>query len=261
MIIQIENIDKDKLKELGKYLESFMDEMEKYHDIMDVSLRGLSISKAMPKVVDAIAKVQGESDEIESSRKNAERIATLAKEEIDSGFPFFHNQAVLILYSQLEGAIKRFIIDFFSIEGVLSSIDKLKKIKIPLTEYYNLNEIEKMDFLFQQYEKNESIGLQYGVTRFEALLKPIGFSGEVKENISKDIFELSQIRNNLLHRGGVADKYFIDSCPWLDYKVGDKIRLNSVQYERYFNSVMKYLVQIVIRLGEKRGVDMNEFKQ
>lgn len=261
MSIQFENIDKEELKKLGKPLQSFIDDIKMYHDIMEISIRGLSISQAMPKAVDAIEKALGESEDITSSRESAKRMAEIAKKEIDSGFPFFYNQAAIILYSQLEGAIKRFIIEFFSIEGVLASVDRLKKIKIPIAEYYRLSEVEKLEFLFQQYEKNESIGLQYGITRFEKLLEPIGFSGKLDEKIQKDIFELSQIRNILLHRGGIADKYFLDSCPWLNYNNGDKIGLKASQYGNYFKSALGYVIQITIRLGEKRGIDMAEFRQ
>ena len=123
----------------------------------------------------------------------------MAKSEIENGFPFLHNQASLILYSQLEGAVKRFIIEFFGIDGILTKIGELSKIKITIADYYNLNGTEKLEYLFQQYEKNVSIGMQYGVTRFEALLKPIGFAGEIDEDTRKNIFELSQ--NLTLTRG------------------------------------------------------------
>ncbi len=254
------NIDKEELKGLSAPLKMFIEEMETYHDIVNVSMSGLSVTQAMPKVVDVIAKVEGESEAIETSRKNVNRIAKLAKNEIDNGFPFLHNQATLILYSQMEGTIKRFIIVFFGIDNILTRISQLSKIKISLAEYYNLSGVEQLEYLFQQYEKNVSIGMQYGVTRFEALLTPIGFGGEVDKDTRKGVFELSQIRNNLLHRGGIVDKHLLDSCPWLNFVIGDKVALNKNQYDMYFKSVMNYMILIIIRLGEKRGVDMSEFK-
>jgi len=160
----------------------------------------------------------------------------------------------------MEGAIKRFIIKFFSIENILSRISQLSKIKISIGEYYNLSGEEQLEYLFQQYEKNVSIGMHYGVTRFEALLTPIGFGGEVDKDTRKGIFELSQMRNNLLHRGGIVDKYLLDSCPWLTFVIGDKVALTKSQYEMFFKCAMNYIVLVVIRLGEKRGVDMSEFK-
>ncbi|HKK11372.1 MAG TPA: hypothetical protein VJ945_00965 [Flavobacteriaceae bacterium] len=256
-----ENIDKDKLKQFGHPLEVFLEDTKTYHDILEISMKGLSMTQAMPKAIDAIIKATGDSEELQNSKENISRIASVAKNEIENGFPFLHNQATLILYSQLEGAVKRLIINFFGIEGSLKYVKELDKIKITISEYYNLDEIEKLEYLFQQYEKSISIGMQYGVSRFETLLNPIGFAGPVSESIKKDIFELSQIRNVIIHRGGIIDKYFANSCPWLDNKIGDKIKVSSLQYQKYFNSVMDYVITLIIRIGEKRGVDMEEFKQ
>ena len=64
-----ENIKKEKLKGLSAPLEMFIEEMKTYHDLLDVSMRGLSVTQAMPKVIDAIAKAQGESEELDSSKK------------------------------------------------------------------------------------------------------------------------------------------------------------------------------------------------
>ena len=235
--------------------QMFIDEIEKYDDILKTSILGLSVIKELPNTLDSIAKTQEELATLEASREKLIQKAELAKNEIDNGFSFFYNQAIIVLYSMLEGTIKRFIINYFGIDGNLTKISQLKKIKISLSEYYKLNDMEQLEYLFQQYEKNETIGLQYGIKRFETLLKPIGFSGKVNNDISKNIFELSQIRNNLIHRGGITDKYLMDSCPWLNFKIGDKITISKDLYLLYGGSAIKYITLIIKRISEKERVD------
>lgn len=255
---KFESIDRNKLTSLTAPLKEFLDEMDLYHDLIWLTVNSISVSQKLPQAIAAIESVEGQVQELQVQKKRIDKIAALANQEIDSGFHFLYNQAVVYLYSQLEGAIKRFIMRFFSIEGVIENFDSIGKVKISISEYTSLNEVERLEYIFQQYEKNEARGIQYGVTRFESLLEPIGFGGEVDQSISRDIYELSQVRNNLIHRGGIIDKYLLDSCPWIKMPLGSKIGLEKDQYERYAIASVKYLSVILVRLGEIRGKDMSE---
>lgn len=239
-----------------------MGDIQKLHDIIEVTQRGLQITQAVPNAVKVLAKVkkEEESEEHKISLLNAERIADIAKEEIDSGFPFLYSQSSIMLYSYLEGAIKRFVITFFR-KNNLESIKEVANIKISFSEFISLDDNEKFEYLFLQYEKSLTVGMQYGINRFETLLRPIDFSGNVEKSISQTIFELSQIRNVILHRGGKADKQFNSNCPWLKYTIGDKIVVTHEKYQEYNTSVHKYATLLAIRLGEKRGIDMTKFKR
>jgi hypothetical protein len=261
MTDNLEHIDKNDLKALAEPLQQFTKENELYHNLLHLCRDSITINTQLPNVIDVLAKVQGESEEFTKSKANAIKKSDLAKSEIENGFPFLYNQASLMLYSHLEGAIKRFVTEFFKINGAIETINELSKIKITISEFLKLDETERLEYLFQQYEKTVTIGLQYGVTRFETLLKPIGFAGKVDLGIQKVIFELSQVRNNIIHRGGFADKHLINSCPWLKYKIGDAVKITQAQYEKYHAVVFEYVILIIIRLGEKRGQDMSEFKK
>lgn len=246
---------------LAQSLQLLFDDIQKMHDIIEVAQRGLRVTQAVPTAVKVLAKVQGEeeSEKHKKSLKDVQRIASIAKEEIDSGFPFLYSQSAILLYSYLEAAIKRFIITYFK-NNDIEKIKEVANIKINFSEFINLDENEKYDYLFIQYEKLLTIGIQYGITRFENLLNPIAFSGKVNADVSKSIFELSQIRNNILHRAGVVDKQFISNCSWLKYSIGEKVKVTNESYELYYSAVCKYVTTIVIRLDEKNGKRMSEFK-
>lgn len=255
--------DHDKLEALKEPMRLLLDELRQLHDIIYVSVKALSVTQALPNAVEVLSK--GEIDdtkknEYEKSLIETKRVAEVAKKEIEKGFPFLFSQASLMLYAHLEGSIKRFIIEYFKRNKSILDIKEVANLKIAFAEYHALDETEKYDYLFSMYEKNVAIGMQYGVTRFEALLGPIGFAGEVKRSVNQDIFELSQIRNNLLHRGGIADKQLVKSCPSLNLALGDKVIVNRELYEKYYQAISQYVLVIAIRLGEKQGRNMDEFK-
>lgn len=257
----LKNINKADLNALKKPLQQFIDENKLYHSLLDLCRDSIAINTQIPNIIDVISEVDGESEELTKSKENAIKKSDLAKKEIENKFPFLYGQATLMLYSHLEGAIKRFVTEFFKIKGAIENIDELSRIKITISEFVKLDDVERLDYLFQQYEKSVTIGLQYGVNRFETLLKPIGFSGKVEKTIQQGIFELSQVRNNLLHRGGFADKHLTSCCPWLNYNIGDVVKITQDQYENYHKLVFEYIILIIIRLRENIGYDMSEYKK
>lgn len=248
---------KDNLNGIGDSLSHLLEDVKNLHNIIDIAQRGINVTQVMPQIAKTIIKVEGENESNKNSIKHASEIAEIAKKEIENGFPFLHSQAALMYYSYLEGAIKRLIITYFK-NNELVEIKGVNNVKITLSEFIYLDEGEKFEYIFIQFEKTVSTGIQYGISRFENLLSYIDFDGEVPEAISKVIFELSQIRNNILHRGAVADRFLIKNCPWLGYSIGDRIKVSHTQYSKYFQAIYNYTMLIAIRLGEKNGVDMND---
>jgi hypothetical protein len=253
----------DELEALKEPMRLLLEELMQLHDIIYVSVGALSVTQALPNAVEVLSQTERDEtkkSEYEKSLVETKRVADVAKKEIEKGFPFLFSQAALMLYAHLEGSIKRFIIEYFRQSKSILNIKEVANLKITFAEYSSLDETERYDYLFSLYEKNIAMGMQYGVTRFEALLGPIGFSGEVKSSIKQCIFELSQIRNNLLHRGGIADKHLIKSCPSLNLVLGDKVIVSREHYEKYHQAISEYVLVIAIRLGEKQGRNMDEFK-
>lgn len=172
--------------------------------------------------------------------------ADLCKIEVDKDFAQLNIQHTVMLYAYLEATIKRFVIAVFKTIDT-SKIKEVCSIKIPLIEFQKLDDDEQFDYLFSQYEKEITVGSLYSINRFEKLLTPIGFSGVVDKNASKWIFELSQQRNNILHRGGVADRHLITNCPWLKYKINQEITVTTKQLEQYSGAIIYYITVITGR--------------
>ena len=76
----------------------------------------------------------------------------------------------------------------------------------------------------------------------------------------KNLIELNQVRNVLVHRGGKADRRFNDACPWLGKAVGDPVTITHAAFVKYFESVSSYTVELIARVGVRFGVDMSSVR-
>lgn len=243
-------------------VEALINNARKLHDITNVAINGLNITQALPGAVVTLADYQDtlDSEEHKKSLEETERIALIAKGEIEAGFPFLYTYAAIMLYSYLEGAIKQLIILFLRINDLVQ-IKEVENLKITFSEYLSLSDLEKYDYLFALYEKSITSGIQYGMTRLENLLSPLGLSGKVNPSLTQGIFELAQIRNSILHRGGVADKQLVSNCPWLGYSIGDTVKITRKSYESYYSSICRVAVLLIVRLEDKVGKDMSKYRE
>jgi hypothetical protein len=239
----------------------FLEQTQHLEQTLHLSIKGISGLRGMPGLVEALADLdedmpgEEESREIEIAKKEAE----LAHREVDSGFPLLHSHATVALWSYLEALFRTFVSEILRNYPGAMTKDEVGKIKIRLGEYESLADEEKYLYVFNLLEQEKGFHLASGVTRFEALLAPFGFAGKVPDRVCKDIFELGQIRNAILHCGGIADVRLVNSCPWLDLEVGDQISLGQTEYRRYFSAVHDYALLLINRIGEHYGKNMEEY--
>jgi hypothetical protein len=174
------------------------------------------------------------------------KYSRLAKEEIDKQFITLGNHYVVMLYATMEANIKRVIVELLKQFSNIA-MESLEKLKLPGKILF-LDEDERFDILFFEYEKAIAIGSNYSVDRFEKLLKPFNLDGAVDKKVSKFILELSQIRNILLHKAGRVDSHFLKLVPWLNLKLNDKLILDGRSFSIYDSAVNAYFLTIMLRL-------------
>lgn len=96
--------------------------------------------------------------------------------------------------------------------------------------------------LAELLEREVGAPLKVGVDRFEELLKCIGLSGSVPDGVGRTIFEMGQVRNVLVHRGGIVDRRFVSACPWLGLNPGDKVSVDRESLSRFASAALDYAV-------------------
>lgn len=238
--------------------------------LMRLSVQGINMVSASHKAAEVLYKHKAIMSEISDDAKNlsdeehlerlnrSKEMSDLAKSEIEKDFPLLHSQGIVTVWAFLEGAVRSFVCAWIKNNKNIYDINEFKKIKINVSEYEKLNVDEKAYYIFDVYERDVVQGFPYGVKRFEKLLAPIGFSGPLNRSIVRNLYEMAQIRNCIVHRAGFVDYTLKQKCPYLSMEVGDVIKISSNQYFEYMESVDDYLALLICRVAKWEGVDMDD---
>lgn len=161
--------------------------------------------------------------------------------------------------------LEAFIYDFSAkwvLETKFETLDEnLAKTKIPFIDFLNLSKEERVNKLFDEFEKQNNLWGKNSIDRFEQKLHGIGLKGKLNKDLRKDLLEWSKVRNLIIHRAGIVDQKFINDCPWLknskigNYKkamIGRAIYISPSDYKRYKSAALKYA-----NLIEKRCEKIN----
>jgi hypothetical protein len=236
----------------------FLDQTERLDQVIHLSIRGISGLRGFPKLAEAIANLDKTQNAEDAKKRIAEahRTADLAKREMDTGFPVLHSQAVVNLWSLLEALIQDFLCEWILNTPDALFVEEIKKLKVKIGEYEQLERRDRISYLIELLERDLVVGMKNGVHRFEAILAPFKLAGPIKASIRRDLLELGQVRNVIVHRAGIVDHKFVTACPWMKMKVGDSLQVTHKMFGRYFGAVHAYATLLIYRLGEYHGVDM-----
>jgi hypothetical protein len=240
---------------IGKYFRESYDALDRLMSVVHLSRRSIAGMRAMPRLKKAIAAVQGKvQDEIEAQR--VQKDAELAQSEVENGFPVLHTLAVVALWSWLEHTIKGLLVEHIARNRKALKSSAFSKLKIKLGEYVSLTKREQASYIVELLEQETSSSLKQGINRFEVLLEPLNLTGSTPDNIAKQLYELQQIRNSIVHQNGRCDRKLRASCPWLKAKLGSQITVSATQLELYAAAVSDYVLEVLYRVGDGHGVDL-----
>jgi hypothetical protein len=231
--------------------------------LLHVSMRAISMTRGMPKMVVALAKLRSsvpdwDEEDHKAELQRAKSDAEFAAKECDTGFPLLHEFTLVGLWGALEAAIEDLIIGILSNEPEFLRAEPFAKIRIPLADFETLDKEDRMRVLLRDLQRTLRSDQRQGVTGFEAILDAVGLSGEIKDEVREGIWEMHHVRNVIVHRRSCVDRIFVAACPKLGVKIGDRIPLTHELFTRYVNSLAGYAVEIIYRLGDRYGVDMGE---
>ena len=239
---------------------NFIDHTTDIIQLTHASARGLSMLTAAPRLMEAVQKVEAYEIERSKAERNigaeeaAKRLeqareeATLARQEVDKGFPLLYSQALVSMWGSLEDLIHTFLAAWVMNEPNAKQADALQKLKVSLGEYEAYDDEEKGFYIVELLEKELRSPLKRGVSRFEQLLDSFGLSGAVEREVRENLFEVNHIRNVLVHRRGVADRRFVDACPHLGLSAGDKVTVDRQLFDQYSESIAAYVIHILERV-------------
>lgn len=189
----------------------------------------------------------------------------LARREVDNGFQYLYGLAVVKLCSIMETAVNDFLVALLTSWPACREESAVRKIKGSLVEFATLDAEQQAVKLSELLAAELNSTFKPGVGKFECLLDAAGFGGPVDDAVKRNILELIESRNVMVHRAGKADPKFLERCPWLGLKVGDEVKVLHTQYQKYTLSCQWYLLELNRRWcevsGEKKmpnGVQLQE---
>lgn len=196
------------------------------------------------------------SQKISARVEQFKQIEEFVESEKNSNYSFVYRIAIIRLWGILEAMVDDFVSTFLTDKEKLRDIIDITKIK---TNYEDLR--EQTDYLLELIKKKlrSSKADVSGVNRFENLLNEVGYGGNVHEEVKKYMLELSQVRNILVHRDGVADNKFREKCNWIKTSSGEQINITEEMFELYLDISRWYIVEILARLDEP-GSDLSRLR-
>jgi hypothetical protein len=249
------------------------DYLENLYQMVDISQKSIHASRVLPELLksllthlfekDANSTLDEERttfDKIKRATEQTGQDAKIAEREHKKGFPLLKGMAIVLSW----GALETYVIDFLKAwlknTPAAWETEIVKNLKVKLGEYLQMEDELKCEYVIEQIDKQLNGPLKQGIGRFEALLEAFNLSGPIDEDIRRNLFEMSKIRNAFVHNQGKADKRFIDSCPTLGYNVGDNIIGLNIDIGKFAHAVTTYISEIQLRIFEGLGFSREQLK-
>ena len=258
----------------------FLSQFQQLSKFIHITIGAISRLRGLPKLVEAIAALDrvrneptaaeesGDTEILDSEAKSghqrklerAKEEAAFAEQEIANDFPFLHGQAVVYAWSVLEAYVRGVAKNFLVHEPIALKQEVATKIKIPLADYQRMTDEGRMEYIIKEIADELRSPLEQGIGQFEIVLNAFGLGGAVPADTRKDIFELQQVRNVLVHRGGIADLRLITACPWLKLNSGQSVLISHEMFARYGAAVIRYVFIIRQRIRSYFGLSIEEWE-
>jgi hypothetical protein len=184
-----------------------------------------------------------------------------AEEEMKKGFPILYEQATISLWGSLEALIRNFVALWLHHVPSAKRCDAVKQLKVKIGEYESLEDFERCLWIVDLIDQEIAGPLKVGVGRFECLLEPFEMNGAIEDDCRRSLLELSKVRNILVHKNGIADRKFTESCAWLGYRPGDHVVVDKERWASYTNAVHNYVLQLNYRLQRRFGQEPHLLKK
>lgn len=198
-------------------------------DFHTIAVTGIGAAGGEPELLRALRDVQrgreGTLSDEDWSKKidQADKKKTIAEQHAESGFSYLYELMLVKFWSILEAGVEEIAVECLKRPDECKDANLLRSIKGPLLEFASASVDQRAEFLYSEIKVTTRSALKVGVGVFEAVLEPLGMAGSVDELTRKLVLELQQKRHVFVHRRGVADKRFVDACPFLDYEIGQPI--------------------------------------
>jgi hypothetical protein len=183
----------------------------------------------------------------------AKDIVRRAAAEVEVDHSMLHAHSLVTIWGALETMVMDVVVTWLIHRPAILSTPKIAEMKVPYSAFESLTREERMDALANELDRQR--GIRAGVQRFEGVLDAVGLSGSLDPQLTKNVYEMQQVRNVFAHKRGIADRRFVTACPHLGYTVDDRITIGRDTWTDFTVTVVAYADVIGRRARHKLGLD------
>ncbi len=232
--------------------KDFLDHWYKNEEFLRLSQIGLNMIKTTPSILEGLLSSIEEgrphvSDDMEDMRWDAE----LARAELERGFPGLYAQFITHIWGSFEELIRSLLAAWLRHGAPATTWDQIRNLKIHVDDANSLDE-DGSFFIINSLEYKLGTRKRPGIGRFDALLGIFGASPKVEDDTRKALLELYYVRNILVHKRGLADRRFVEGCPWLGVSVGELVEVNEERAVHFCRALGEYITSLIHELSKLR---------
>jgi hypothetical protein len=239
-------------------LSGFLDFFQDIQKVLTHSIHALTEMEAAPVALEELRAVEGLNlpelrprPIVQEHIDDARAAAEWNRDQRFKGHPLLHAQFVIVLWGALEALIEDLTVAIL-VDGGASVLDSEARVRIPVRDLLQLGATDRATLVVREVRRATDADLREGVSRFEVLLRVVGMSGPVDDDLRRDMFEMSKVRNVLVHRRGIVDRDLLTSCPWLGLSEREELRVSDAMAQRYGNAATEYFKLLVGREKRRR---------
>ena len=243
---------------LIRHFREFADDSARLHRLMRLTISGISALTTMPRLAEVIARLEnryGIGASEDSFMRDVEADAELAQLEVNEGFPITLSQFLVDIWGLLEAFIRKLLTLSLEHMGAMR-FERVAKLKIKVGDYDQLVGAERFYYVVKVLEREEASSTKVGVDRFESLLACVKLDGPLPSSLKKALYELSQLRNCIVHNARRVDLQLVLACPWLALSAGQMISPGHERATRLSKAVRDYSILAVARASARYGDPM-----
>lgn len=244
---------------LKPILARHLDYIDEMHTVLGLSIQGIEgIKLLLPGLAKSYECGDMEpnlsEDRRNDIRTNLAARTALASEEIERGFPVLYSHATVALWSAVEAFSTDLAVGLLKYEPDLLTHKALSKVRVQLAHFHRMSEEERLTLLVGELRQSLSGAADGGIGQHNEVFVQLGLDGSLHKSIQKPLIELCQVRNVLVHRGGIVDTQLTSCCPWLETQKGSKFLVLKPGYETYWLATHRYWLDLANRVRARVGL-------
>jgi hypothetical protein len=167
--------------------------------------------------------------------------AGFANQEYNAGCPNVYAHHVVALWGAIESTVEQIAINHILVVPAAAKL--IAKVAPSLAGKIAVDSEDDAREAYRCWEFKTIA--KDAVGKAMEMLRVFQFLVTLADEKRRDLNELSELRNVLVHRNSVIDARFLNKCDWTEWKLGDTVQLNEIRTRRYFDAAGDFAMALV----------------